>query len=262
LAQLLLGCDVPALTAVFRRACLDEVGGFDESLLGSGDWDLWIRMAAKYPVACVEQRLAQYRVHGTNTTKGLFQTKAVCEEHERVLEKAFAMPEVQALPQAIRDQALARVRLSGAEAEAMRGDAAALGRELRRAVELDPALLEDMGALGDRLIQWLYLYAAASKETNPYRRFADEAIEPLAPVVASVNELRRRVLSDTVMGKVFAAHAAGDRAEVRRLMPTGVRANPRWLMNRGVWSIAAEAYLGSKVAAAPRRLARQLAGWI
>lgn len=256
LAQLLLGCDIPALTAVIHRRCLEAVGGFDETLLGSGDWDLWIRIAAQYPVACVEERLALYRTHTTNTTKALFLTKAVCAEHERVLAKAFELPAVRALPPQIRDQALARVRLSGAEAEAMRGEAAGIGRELKRAVELDPALLEDPAQLGDRLISWMEIYAAESTEADPFRRFDSAVLGPLSDISPAAPEIRRRVLSHAAMSRVFSAHVAGNATEVRRLLPTGVRANPRWLLNPGVWSIAVEAYLGPKVAAVPRRLAR------
>jgi hypothetical protein len=253
---LLISCDIPALTAVFRRGCLEVVGGFDEMLLGTGDWDLWIRIAAKYSVACVEERLALYRTHASNTTKALFQSKVVCEELERVLEKAFELPEVQAMPQQIRKQALARVRLSGAEAEAIRGDADGIGRELKRAVELDPSLVADSARLGDRLISWMEIYIAASAEANPCRQFDNAVIGPLSGVAPAAREIRRRVLSHALMSRVFSAHELGNAAEVRRLLPSGVRANPRWLLNPGVWSIAVEAYLGPKVATVPRRLLR------
>lgn len=249
LAQLLLGCHVPALTAVFRRTCIEDVGLFDESLLGSGDWDLWIRIAARYPIACVEQPLACYRIHPTNTTKLLFRTKSIRTEHAQVLSKAFQLSEVSALPQQIRDMALARVHLSGAEAEAMGGEAGKTGQELRSAIELDPTLLNEPAELEGKLILWSHLYAAASPQGNPYLRFADQVFAVLAPMLPTSPQLRRRVLAKSVMGTVFSAHAARDYVRVRQLLPTGLGADPKWLLNLGVWSIAADAYLGPRVTA-------------
>jgi GT2 family glycosyltransferase/glycosyltransferase involved in cell wall biosynthesis/2-polyprenyl-3-methyl-5-hydroxy-6-metoxy-1,4-benzoquinol methylase/Flp pilus assembly protein TadD len=47
--QLLIGNYIPVLCLMHERAVLDEVGGFDESLFVHEDWDLWIRMATRYP---------------------------------------------------------------------------------------------------------------------------------------------------------------------------------------------------------------------
>jgi GT2 family glycosyltransferase/glycosyltransferase involved in cell wall biosynthesis/2-polyprenyl-3-methyl-5-hydroxy-6-metoxy-1,4-benzoquinol methylase/tetratricopeptide (TPR) repeat protein len=47
--QLLIGNYFPVLCLMHERAILDEVGTFDESLFAHEDWDLWIRMATKYP---------------------------------------------------------------------------------------------------------------------------------------------------------------------------------------------------------------------
>lgn len=143
--------------------------------------------------------------------------------------------------------ALARIHLSTAEACAIGGDAKATGAELGAAIQLDRLLLDDQEELGNRLIFWSHLYAAASTLGNPYRRFADDVFVALAGVMPSVAHLKRRVLSDSVMGTVFSAHAAGDLKKIRRLLPTGLYANPKWLLNRGVWSIAGDAFLGHRV---------------
>jgi hypothetical protein len=45
LADLLRGWDPPTSTFTIRHAVLDEVGGFDEQLACSVDWDLWLRLA-------------------------------------------------------------------------------------------------------------------------------------------------------------------------------------------------------------------------
>jgi len=52
---------VPFGTAIVRRSCLLEVGGFDESLRMGIDWDLWLRIAAKYEFDYVPDDLSIYR---------------------------------------------------------------------------------------------------------------------------------------------------------------------------------------------------------
>lgn len=51
-------------TVLFRRECVERVGGFDPELtrLGCEDRDLWLRIARKYDVAYLPKALAYYRV--------------------------------------------------------------------------------------------------------------------------------------------------------------------------------------------------------
>ena len=39
-----------------------ELGGFDRALLGSEDWDLWIRLAQRSPLAAIDRPLIAYRL--------------------------------------------------------------------------------------------------------------------------------------------------------------------------------------------------------
>ena len=56
--------DYIAQPAVFLRADrVAEIGGLDESLHWGLDWDLWIRMACRWPVVCVPRTLARMREH-------------------------------------------------------------------------------------------------------------------------------------------------------------------------------------------------------
>ena len=61
--SLLEGNFVPSLTVVLATDLLRESGGFDESLLISFDWDLWLRLAlAGVPFTFVPEPLAVYRI--------------------------------------------------------------------------------------------------------------------------------------------------------------------------------------------------------
>jgi glycosyltransferase involved in cell wall biosynthesis len=81
---------IPALTAVFRRSCVEEVGYFNESLKAMADWDLWIRIAAKWLVVFVPEVLAHYRDHGNNTWHALVKNGRVDKERLLVLRNAAA----------------------------------------------------------------------------------------------------------------------------------------------------------------------------
>jgi hypothetical protein len=60
-----------ASAAVFRRELIDKIGPYNEHYFGSGDWELWFRIAEQVKVGCVDQNLTQYRVHGANASHKL-----------------------------------------------------------------------------------------------------------------------------------------------------------------------------------------------
>jgi hypothetical protein len=51
-------CNVFTPTVVVRRECLDDIGLFNESLLVCEDFNLWLRIAAKWKVAVIPEVLA------------------------------------------------------------------------------------------------------------------------------------------------------------------------------------------------------------
>ncbi len=75
------GCsNVLALTDFMR-----EVGGFDESFYQLADWELWIRMAAAGPAACVDDVLVAYVQHSGSML--LTHREWVFDEFNRFLAK-------------------------------------------------------------------------------------------------------------------------------------------------------------------------------
>ena len=51
-----------------RRSTWEALGGFDPRLLCSEDWEMWVRIAAHYPVWYEPAPLAAYRTHGNSNT--------------------------------------------------------------------------------------------------------------------------------------------------------------------------------------------------
>jgi glycosyltransferase involved in cell wall biosynthesis len=55
-------------SVMYRRWVFEEVGGFDGSVDAAADWDLYLRVARRFPVHHHGQVVADYRWHGANMT--------------------------------------------------------------------------------------------------------------------------------------------------------------------------------------------------
>lgn len=73
--------------AVIRRHVLQEVGLFDPGLPAAEDWDLWLRVAARYPVDNVPEVLATLHQHGTG---GFRNPRLMADNQWRVYHRAAA----------------------------------------------------------------------------------------------------------------------------------------------------------------------------
>lgn len=75
---------IAILTVVVEKRVIDEIGNFDETLRGTEDWDMWIRILQKYDIAYIDDFLAKYRVSSTGLSGNLYQHYI---EEEKVLDK-------------------------------------------------------------------------------------------------------------------------------------------------------------------------------
>lgn len=68
--QLLVRNLIPTLCIMHERACIEEVGYFDETFRTHEDWDMWIRMSQKFEFLHIPELTAQitWRDDGTTTT--------------------------------------------------------------------------------------------------------------------------------------------------------------------------------------------------
>jgi hypothetical protein len=75
---------------VVPRAIFERVGGFDERLSTSADWDLYYRIARRYRVGFVPEALVRYRVHGGNMHRNVY---AMASDMLAAYAKAFSDPD-------------------------------------------------------------------------------------------------------------------------------------------------------------------------
>jgi glycosyltransferase involved in cell wall biosynthesis len=75
---------------IFRKKLADEVGLFDESLLGVEDTDLWLRLSDRHVFVGLPKALVRYRLHDTNMSKD---PQHMVTGHRRLVEKRYGPPE-------------------------------------------------------------------------------------------------------------------------------------------------------------------------
>jgi len=84
---------VPHSGTLVRRSAHSEVGWYDAALPHAGDWDLWLRVAARFDVGYIAEQLFAYRVHGTNMSIARYSPTHANGEVLATIQKAFdALP--------------------------------------------------------------------------------------------------------------------------------------------------------------------------
>lgn len=90
-------CLFGAATVMLRKSTLDEVGAFDEKLIHTGDWDMWLRLAENaakseggFLAHGTWEPLIRYRLWPGNASRNRI---AMAEGSLRVVEKALRRPQ-------------------------------------------------------------------------------------------------------------------------------------------------------------------------
>lgn len=73
-------------SVIVRRCCFETVGTFDRKLRSIEDWDMWLRIASRYPFAVIKEPLAYYRQLPGSMSKNC---QVMEQAFQTVIEKAF-----------------------------------------------------------------------------------------------------------------------------------------------------------------------------
>jgi hypothetical protein len=118
---------------VVRRSVYEQLGGFDDRLACAEDWEMWVRVAACFPVYYEERPLACYRLHDdSNTGRNL--RDGLSLDYARLAIELFAGYFEPAERRAVKRTAFSRYATSGLETAQRlqsQGDAAAARAQLR-----------------------------------------------------------------------------------------------------------------------------------
>jgi len=70
-ADLLLDCIVWTSTVIVEKTEIERAGLFDRDLRKGQDYDLWLRLARRYPFVCTSDVTACYRVHPNQASRNV-----------------------------------------------------------------------------------------------------------------------------------------------------------------------------------------------
>jgi len=120
---------------VVRREVYEKIGGFDRRLICAEDWEMWVRIAANYPIGYEVEPLAVYRMH-TNSNTGRHIRTAEDMRYTRIAIDIFSTylpPDIS--PRVTRQarQTYAQSALYMANQTAKEGDRVATLNQLREA---------------------------------------------------------------------------------------------------------------------------------
>ena len=73
--------------AMVRTEIFEELGRFDESLTAAEDWDMFLRIAARYPFVVVPETHVLYRITHNSMSRNVLRQEQQCL---RVLDRAFS----------------------------------------------------------------------------------------------------------------------------------------------------------------------------
>ena len=101
---------IPSCSVVARRGAIESVGGVFHEATPADDWDLWLRITERYPVAALPEPVSIYRRPTFWSKQGSSRlADGLLSANLRVLERCAKLPRAVANPRAFRRAAL-RVR--------------------------------------------------------------------------------------------------------------------------------------------------------
>jgi|SRR5215469_5955334 len=180
-SELLFGCVINPVSPMVRRKCYEEAGQFNEEHLWGVDWDMWLRLSARYGVAYSPRISASYRIHnGSGTSVGLLEAKNGAEDLQvlkSALREIAERPELSRYA-GLRRRALRRLGLRtlyAAGYNCERGNIQGTRQNLRFVARTDWSLLTRPTVwalwLSCHLGTWVY---RGFRQARPIRRAADD----------------------------------------------------------------------------------------
>jgi len=182
LGQLFQRNRIAVVTVAVKKECLGAVGLLDESLSGVDDYELWLRIARRFPIGRLDEIVACYRFHELNTSRA----GGMMADRELAAIEQF----VKAFPDVTQTIGRRAVRSRKAELHFKLGgwhmwhthDFAAAKREFLQAIKLRPSDLPSY-----RLFLWCALTSEQRKGLSWYWFRLRGVSKPQPPNVRSAS---------------------------------------------------------------------------
>lgn len=235
----------PGSGLVVERNVYNDVKGFNNTIQFAEDWDLCLRLAAKYRFACVPIPLIEVRIHDRGWLQKRENLKRMLNDHLNIIDRfirSFARPTNEIVHNSITSKAnrYARVAFEHlAYGETNEGRA-----RLRQACELSPDTWGNHDIFTQRAAEFsaLLIFNGGEKAALDFiERTAASLPEPLL----NAGVTRSRMFAQT--HKVFADYFGlqGNSGAVRRNALRAIRYDPQWLLHRGLRSLLLRSLVGA-----------------
>jgi glycosyltransferase involved in cell wall biosynthesis len=94
---------IPSCSVVVRRSAIESVGGLFHDAMPADDWDLWLRITERYPIAALPEPVSIYRQPTLWSQQGSSRlADGLLAADLRVLERCAELPRAMASPRAFR----------------------------------------------------------------------------------------------------------------------------------------------------------------
>ncbi|NET60616.1 MAG: glycosyltransferase [Symploca sp. SIO2E6] len=125
---------------LIRKEALTQVGGFDESLTPAADWEMWLRLAAKYEFVNVPAAQILYRVSPNSMSANIWQMET---ESLEIIDRAFAQgsESLQNLKKQVLGERYKYLTLKAVEGKLERKRGLSAARFFWQAIRYDPSWL-------------------------------------------------------------------------------------------------------------------------
>ena len=241
LETLVLNSPVYQSTVLIRRECIEEVGGYDESIRYGEDRDLILRTAASYQAGFILEPLTALRRHKGAQSRFLLpeiELRRRSEERIRIVERSFSLynGNTQFLT-LLKSRALAREYVHGSFTDFLYDDPSIGASRLALGVSLDPTTWRD----GEKIADLVSGYAATISQEWSLTQALDFVDGVYSHLPDSLQfwqkKYHSKILSNTHITYAFQQYKRGEKQLVGTNVLKGVFIDPGWLSNRGVWSI-------------------------
>ena len=129
---------IPSSTLLVRRSIFNEIGAF-KTLPMAQDCDMWLRIAALYPVGLIAEPLARYRIHRERISSG-HKWKTKFNIHITIIEQACAREPARLAP--IKNQAFSQLCLKTGSERLSAGNLTEALQLFAQAIRLSPGTLK------------------------------------------------------------------------------------------------------------------------
>jgi glycosyltransferase involved in cell wall biosynthesis len=225
---------------VLRASILKEIGEFKESLEGTEDWELWLRVSIRFKIAYLAKPLVYYQLHESEGIRRIM-SRNVQSDWLNIIDDIFKRADVQARYAHCESPAKARVLLRLGMLDILNSENKAGQTKLQRAVKLDSTLLQfPCHEFHDRVVEFASLQWWNSLSLKEAIDFVNNVWGAFA---SSINKLGGRKNKGRLCETwFFRAQQYNDLRRIRVIAPYAIWYQPKLLFNFGFWSIWLRAF--------------------